>query len=139
MSTRRRLLSALGVLCLSFAGMAGAQPLKAGPQLGQNLAGEPCRASGDLTQARPVDIFCGDDRQSAGSLRFTTLVASLPAEPAARRAAVLASAKTVASALSIEEQLSCDPGQFLGESASSPVLVLCTAQSNSWPRILVVS
>jgi CHAT domain-containing protein len=136
----QRLSSFIGLATWMLCGIAGAaQPNTSGPQLGQNLGGEVCHADGVLTQARQVDIFCGANTQSVGSLQVSTLGAPLPAEEGARRATILARAKTIAGALSVSEQLSCDAGQFLSEAASSDVLFLCTMQSNSWPRIVIVA
>jgi len=118
---------------------AAQQPNTSGPQLGQSLGGEACHADRVLTDARPVDIFCGNNVESVGSLQFSTLSAPLPADGAARRAAMLARAKTIVGALSVSEQLSCDAGQSLSDAGASDVLFLCTMQSNSWPRIVIVA
>ena len=135
-----RHLSIIALATLMLAGIAdAAQPSTSGPQLGQSLGGESCHADGALTEARPVNIFCGSNAQSVGSLQVYSLGAGLPADVAARRAAVLARAKTIAGALSVSEQLSCDAGQFLSDSGDGAVLFLCTMQSNSWPKIVMVS
>ena len=139
--SRQRVLCVIGFLTLALGGIAGAaQPGASGPQLGQNLGGEVCRADGNLTDARPIAIFCGDDPQSAGQMQSSSLGVSLPAETMAHRAAILARAKAIAAGLSLSEQLSCDGGQFLSDAGGSDtVLFLCTMQSNSWPRILMIS
>jgi CHAT domain-containing protein len=115
-----------------------AQPELAGPPLGQNLGGEMCRASSDVTDARPADIFCGDSPQSVGKLQAFTLGTGLPSDPMARRGVIFARAKAIGEGLAVSEQLSCGAGQFLGETGDK-VLFLCAIQSNSWPRIVLVS
>ncbi len=110
----------------------------AGPPLGDNLAGEACHADSGLTEARPVEIFCGGNAQSLGRMQVTALDAPLSGDLAARRASLLPRAKAIAVALLASEQLSCDGGQFLGESSDDLVFV-CTFQSDSWPRLLLIS
>jgi CHAT domain-containing protein len=129
----------IGVLMVTLWGVAGAaQPGPSGRQLGQNMGGEFCRADGDLTEAKPVDIFCADTTQSVGRLQVTALGTSLPADPVARRAAIFARAKNIASGFLVSEQISCDSGQLLNGAGGS-VLFLCTMQSSSWPRIVMFS
>jgi len=87
----------------------------------------------------PSIFSAAANTQSVGSLQVSTLGAPLPAEAGARRATILARAKTIAGALSASEQLSCDAGQFLSDAGNNDVLFLCTMQSNSWPRIVIVA
>ena len=137
----RQLLSVIGLTTLTLGGFAGAaQTGASGPQLGQNLGGEICRADGSLTEARPVEIYCGDNAQSVGNLQVTALGVSLPADATARRSVILARGKAIAGALAVSEQVSCDAGQLLGDAdGGANVLFLCTLQSTSWPRVLMVS
>ena len=119
----QRHLSFIGLATLMLCGIAdAAQPNASGPQLGQSLGGEACHADGVLTEARPVDIFCGVNTQSVGSLQVSTLGAPLPADATARRAAILARARSIAGTLSVSQQLSCAAGQFLSDASSSDVL-----------------
>ncbi len=135
-----RLFSFFGLAALVLCGIANAaQPNLSGPQLGQSLGGEACHADGVLSAGRSVEIFCGGNALSVGNLQVFTLNAALPADAVARRAAILARAKTIAGALSIGEQLSCDAGQFLSDAGGSDVLFLCAMQINSWPRIVIVA
>lgn len=119
-------------------GARAAQPELSGPPLGQNLGGEMCRASNAVTDARSADIFCGDSQQSVGKLQAFTLGVNLPSDLAARRNIIFARAKAIGEGLAVSEQLSCAAGQFLSETGEK-VLFLCTMQSNSWPRIMLVS
>src|SRR3954468_20158340 len=135
----RQLLSIAGVVALMLGpNVRAAQSEPAGPLLGQNLSGETCRASSDVTDARPADIFCGDSPQSVGKLQALTLAANLPSERMARRTAIFARARAIGEGLAVSEQLTCGTGQFLGD-AGDKVLFLCAMQSNSWPRIVLVS
>jgi CHAT domain-containing protein len=138
---RRHMISVMGIAALLASGSAlGATASAPGLPLGQNLAGEACRTDGAPSAAQAVDILCGTGMARAGKLQIAGLGQALPAEAGARRDAVLARAKTVAGGIAIGEQLICDGGQFLGDAGGSDsVLFLCTIQSNSWPRILVVS
>ena len=135
------LLSNLALCALLLTGAAkAAAPAASGLQLGQSLGGEACRVDEIVSGARPVDIFCGDNSLGVGKVQVFSLGASLPSEAQARRQALLARATTIADALSISEQLTCDPGQFLGGAAASEnVLFVCAIDSNSWPRIVLVS
>jgi CHAT domain-containing protein len=135
----RQLLSIAAVLAITLTANArAAQPEPAGPALGQNLGGEMCRASSDVTDARPADIFCGDGAQSVGRLQAFTLGANLPSALAARRDVISMRAKAIGEGLAVSEQLTCGAGQFLTDTGDK-VLFLCTMQSNSWPRIVLVS
>ncbi len=120
--------------------MAAQAPQPQGLQLPQNLAGEACRGNGAPSPTRPLDIVCGTSTAAAGRLQITTLGANLPADAAARRAAILARARAIVGGLSVSEQMSCDGGQFLADAGGSDsMLFICTMQANSWPRIVIVS
>jgi CHAT domain-containing protein len=110
---------------LLLPGLAAAQA--PGPQLGQTLAGEACRAGGSLSDARPVEIFCGDSAESVGRLEVRA--------DGSVDAALAVRAQAAAAARAADAQMSCGEGQAIGAS----VLFLCTQQSNSWPRILLVT
>ena len=135
----RQLLSIVALAALILGANArAAQPESAGPPLGQNLGGEMCRAGSAVTDARSADIFCGDNTQSVGKLQAFTLGANLPSDRMAERSAIFARAKAIGQGLAVSEQLTCGAGQFLSDT-SDKVLFLCTMQSNSWPRIILVS
>lgn len=128
-----RLILALAAAGSLWSAAADAQPLS----LGKNLGGEICRAGSGADIAQPVDIFCGDSLQSAGRLEITALAADLPADKPARREALLERSKALVASFSAEEQLSCDTGQFLGD--SDILLHLCAMRSTSWPQLLLIS
>ena len=134
--TLRTLLVAGFLTSLSVTAAFG-QTDPSGPQLGKDTGGSTCRAGGDLTQARPVEIFCGENTQSVGLLQANTLDVDLPADATALRAAILVRGKTIANYLLTSEQLSCDEGRFLG--SDDTLLFLCTLQSDRWPHILLIS
>src|SRR5579871_2574442 len=135
----RQLLSIAALAAMMLAANArAAEPEPVGPPLGQNLGGEMCHAGSDIADARPADIFCGDGAQSVGRLQGFSLGTNLPADRIALRDAIQARAKAIGEGLSVSEQLTCGAGQFLNET-SDKVLFLCTMQSNSWPRIVLVS
>jgi len=107
------------------------------PDLGKSLGNETCHADSDPAQARPSDIFCGDNPKSVGRLQTLTLERSLPTELAKRREEIEARAKLLMEGLAVSEQLSCEAGQFLGQ--GDVLLYLCTMQSTSWPRIVLMA
>jgi CHAT domain-containing protein len=108
-----------------------------GPDLGKSLGNEACRADSDPSAARPTDIFCGDNPKSVGRLATLTVERALPEDLAKRREEIEARAKLMVEGLAVSEQLSCEAGQFLGQ--GDVLLFLCTMQSTSWPRVLLVS
>jgi CHAT domain-containing protein len=101
-----------------------------GAPLGQTRAGEACTLDGGK-------IVCGGDA-SAGTLRVSTLPAALPADTAARRAAILAGVKALPEGLATARDVTCDSGQWLGNGATT-VLFLCTLRASNWPRVILVS
>jgi len=136
--TIARLFAIAGLLALTLGGGARAQTGPAGPALGQNLGGEMCRAGTAITDARPADIFCGPGQQSVGMIQAFALGANFPSDLTARRSIILNRARAIGQSLAVSEQLSCGAGQFL-TGTSDKVLFLCTVQSNSWPRIVLIS
>lgn len=140
---RGSFLAALAGLALGTAGSsapaaesaAGAQ----GAALGKTLAGETCRLNG-VVGVRPVDILCGTSMEPAGSLQASSAAMDFPADSAARRDAILRSVRAMEGGLGIPGQMTCDAGQALGQPADgNALLFLCSLQSNSWPRILLVA
>lgn len=130
--TAKTLTSSLAVA--AFAVIAGAAAYAAGNgvPLGQTLSGESCQLSG------ATDILCGDGNSAAGSLRVTQFGAALPADPAARRDAIVTAAKGLTGGLSSSEDVSCGAGQWLAQGNNS-VLYFCTLRSNDWPRLILSS
>ena len=129
-----RLLLALVVVGAVCAGTADAQT---GPELGKTLGGEACRAGSDPVQGRPVEIFCAGNGQSVGQLQVGMREAPFATDAVARRADILAQGRALMATLTLSEQLSCDAGQFAGD--SDVLLYLCTMHSTSWPRLMLIS
>ncbi len=125
----KRISPLLGAAAILAAG-AAAFAADSGTGLGQSLTGEACRLDGGV-------IVCGTE--NAGSLRVSQLTASLPADPAARRAALVAGARALPEGLATEQDIACDPGQWIGGGGSESVLFLCTLRSSNWPRAILVS
>ncbi len=99
--------------------------------LGQNLAGESCRL------VDGADILCGAAASPAGTLRVSRLDQALPSDPAARRAAILATARALPGGMTTVEDVNCDAGQWLG--GSDHALFLCALRSNGWPHAVLVT
>jgi len=129
----------LVLLLLLLGPLVGADAFaqSAAPDLGKSLGNETCRADNDPAQARPSDIFCGDNPKSVGRVQTLTLERTLPDALAQRREEIEARAKLLMEGLAVSEQLSCEAGQFLGQ--GDVLLYLCTMQSTSWPRIVLMS
>ncbi len=100
-----------------------------GSSLGQSLSGEACSLDG-------ASIVCAGE--TAGTLRVSQLPSTLPADPAARRAAILAGTNALPGGLSTAQDVSCDPAQWIGAGSNEAALFLCTLRSNNWPRVVLV-
>lgn len=111
----------------SLAAVARADVPAAATPLGQNLAGESCQAAAAPNVA--MNITCGNAADSAGELHVIPLVAALPQDPAARRAAIAARIAPHDGAMA------CGDAQPLASPDS--VLVVCNLSSNGWPRIVL--
>jgi CHAT domain-containing protein len=111
------LLAALALL--AFAARADeAGPLLA---LGQDLAGESCHAGALAAPGVTASITCGAAADSVGELRVVPLAQT-------DRATIAALAAPH------DAGLSCGDPQWL---SGDHVLLICTLQSNGWPRIIV--
>jgi CHAT domain-containing protein/tetratricopeptide (TPR) repeat protein len=130
----------LASLAMVMAGTA-LHAAESGPPalLGQNLAGESCRATGRPTSSQPLAIMCGTTIAPAATLQLATLAATLPQDIAAGHDAILHVVQSIAGGTGGAGRMTCDGGQWLGEGANNTVLVLCTLNSNSWPQIIVAS
>ncbi|MBL6938463.1 MAG: CHAT domain-containing protein [Alphaproteobacteria bacterium] len=126
----KRISSLLAAVALCAAGASAFAADPGGASLGQTLTGETCTLGGGK-------IACGAD-PAAGTLRVSTLSAVLPADATARRAAILAAAKALPEGLATARDVSCDPGQWVGNSANK-ILFLCTLRASNWPRVILVS
>ena len=99
--------------------------------LGNTLGGEACHANAVALQSKAQDIFCGSGSEASGQLSLAGLPQALPADAAARRNAIRVAAK----GLIDPAALRCDEPAWLDDSSA---LYLCSVQSNSWPRIVLV-
>jgi CHAT domain-containing protein len=117
----------LGAAVLAVAG-ATALAASNGP-LGQSLTGESCRLDGSM-------IVCGSE--PAGSLRVAQLGAAVPADLAARHAAIDAAVRGLPDGLATEQDIACDSGQWIGAPGSDITLHICSLRSSSWPRVILV-
>jgi CHAT domain-containing protein len=130
MSARRLLLLVAAAAVVAVAGSAGADT--SAIPLGNSLGGEACHANEQALQSRAQDIFCGNGSEASGQLSLAQLPQPLPADAAARRTALAAASK----GLIDPAQLRCDEPQWLDDQTA---LYLCSVQSNSWPRIVLIS
>jgi CHAT domain-containing protein len=116
---KRLLLAAAFGLAISSAAYAA--------DLGKNLAGETCTASGVLSSGEPEAISCGGASEVAGEISAIPLGQSAPANPAQRR-------DFLAALLSLPiANAKCAEAQWFGNMA----LRICKLKSNGWPRVLV--
>ncbi len=100
--------------------------------LGNSLGGEACHANAPALQSKAQDIICGNGSDATGQLSLAALPQALPADAAARRSAMAGAAK----GLIDPAALHCGDPQWLDDSNA---LFLCSVESNSWPRIVLVS
>jgi CHAT domain-containing protein len=120
-----RTLPALAILAAALAASTGAHA--DAMVLGRNLAGETCQAAETPSATKSVTIVCG--AAASGTLRMDVLSAALPADNAARLAAIVQDAMMLRGG-----QMSCDGGAWLGTGA---VLIVCTRVADGWPQIAV--
>lgn len=124
-----------GVLSLALLVLAGilgsGSAVAAGTPLGQSLSGESCQLSGVR------EIVCG--AVASGILRRTQLPQALPAEPDARRAAILGAARSQPGGLTTSEEIACDSGHWLAAQGGNSVLFFCTERGSGWPRLVLAS
>jgi CHAT domain-containing protein/tetratricopeptide (TPR) repeat protein len=122
---------------------APAQAATPGGPLGTTAAGDECR-----WQTRPgfppvqgmpapVDVFCGAGKAAIGSVWIDGLDAGVPAEGAARKAALEATAKRTVEGSSIARRMSCDAGQAMGGDPSVQ-LYSCTLKEGGWPQVVLM-
>jgi CHAT domain-containing protein len=132
----------LGAALLAL-GAGVARAADSGP-LGQDLAGEACKwggpssGGGATTGVRALPIQCGERNDVAGTLWAVPFGAKLPDEPAARRAAIIRTAKAAPGGLGAAEALRCDAGQKLAPDSDN-LIFACTLQSNGWPRLVLLA
>jgi CHAT domain-containing protein/tetratricopeptide (TPR) repeat protein len=138
MSTRLFASIGLAAAVCGALGLSARGADNGGVALGQSLAGETCRTSAAITLTRSTDIVCGPNAAVSGTVRAVTLGAALSADLSNRRAAIVRNA--LAARSSEAGQVTCDAGQWLDPSnPASAGLLICTQQSNGWPRIIVAA
>jgi CHAT domain-containing protein len=93
--------------------------------LGQNLAGESCHANAMAAPGVTVSILCGSATDSVGELRVVPLAQGLAQNDRAAIAALAAPH---------DGEMTCGDPQWL---SGDTVLLVCTLQSNGWPRIIL--
>jgi CHAT domain-containing protein len=126
-------------------GMASISPAAGGGALGQNLAGEPCRAV-PRTRAvappgerAPLDIVCGAGPEPVGALWIAPLPAgSASADLVERHASIVRAATGTASGRRIAERMSCDGGEWAGGNIDLR-LSTCTLRGQGWPQIVLLA
>ncbi|HUK61042.1 MAG TPA: CHAT domain-containing tetratricopeptide repeat protein [Stellaceae bacterium] len=134
--TRSALILAAAALAL-LPGAARAADKGAG--LGTDLAGEACAfgsPAGAAGDASGVAIACGN-AASAGALYVLPHLPRLPDAAAARRAAIVAAAKTMPGGLGRGDDIACDGGSPLTQ-GSAWLFFACTERSGAWPRVVLV-
>ncbi|MGQ0741552.1 MAG: CHAT domain-containing protein [Alphaproteobacteria bacterium] len=124
-----------GIAVIASVGGAFAAPAPVQKAAGENLAREACHATGPAVPGTPQDIKCGKSDEIVGRLRVATLGQPLPADATARREAIIRNVKAMPGGLTANEQVTCDPAQWVGDTA----FLICTLNANSWPRIVVTA
>ena len=110
-----------------FAFAARADESKPLVPLGQNLAGESCHADAVAALGATANIMCGDAPDSVGELRVVPLAQGLAQGGHATIAALAAPHG---------EEMTCGDPQW---TSADSALMVCTLQSNGWPRIVVAA
>ncbi len=95
MKASRTFLMALTAAFFALAAIAARATDTSAPPLGQNLAGENCRADGAASSSKTQTIYCGSATDIAGQLTLAPAPHVLPQGATARQAAILAAAKTL--------------------------------------------
>lgn len=111
--------------------------------LGQNLAGEICRATprADLPKAArpPLELSCGTDSRRAGGITAEPAIAGMPASGEARRQAAERIARASGWAADLADRATCKPGTWIATAGAGEALVAaCTLKAGGWPYLSVV-
>ena len=110
-----------------------------GAALGNDLAGEACRFAAPVEHAGSADaILCGSKNDAAGTLWSAPAASALPEDTDARRAAIVAAARSVAAPLAEHATMRCDDGDRL-TSTGDALLFACVEETTGWPRIVLVN
>jgi CHAT domain-containing protein len=122
---------------------ASAEAAAPGGPLGATAAGEECHAAPRPGMAPvpgmpvPLDVFCGAGKDPIGAVWSDGLPAGTPAEGAARKAALEATAKRTIEGSSIARRMNCDAGQAEGNDQSVQ-LYACTLKDGGWPQAVLM-
>ena len=128
-------------------GIAGISPAAGGGDgaLGQNLAGEPCRASSRTGAAAlpgepaPLDILCGTAKEPVGSLWTSAVPPSAQAgNPEQRHASMARAASETPGGRRVAERMTCDAGEWTGGSTDLRVSS-CTLKAQGWPQVVLLA
>ncbi len=108
--------------------------------LGKNLAGESCGLGAPPAAAggaRTLPIACANDER-AGAVYVVPLAAKPADDPAARRTALIATARAMPGGLGRGAELRCDAGTPVAPDSDS-LLFACALASNGFPRIVLLA
>lgn len=139
------LLTGTAAGCSGTAGTAGAFSENGVGALGQNLAGETCRAAPRAGpslvpgMAPPLDISCGDSKEAVGTVWTAAIpAAAVSVDDLGRLAAIERASKESVGGQRIAERMSCDTGTWVG-SGPDVLVYACTLKNAGWPQIVLVT
>ncbi len=139
------LLTGAAAGCTGTSATTGAFPATGDGALGQNLAGETCRAAPrpgpSLVpgMAPPLDISCGDSKEAVGTVWTSAIpAAALGSDDLGRLAAIERASKESLAGQRIAERMSCDTGTWVG-SGPDVLVYACTLKNAGWPQIVLVT
>ena len=122
------------------AAVAAATPVVPGTPLAASLIGESCdaRPRPDLkpVPGLPADIIINCADKPAGTIRFTTLSAQIPAGESGKFALTTAfnNSRTWTDA---KQKLTCDPQTWLMEGTTLILIMPCRARVGGWPTLVM--
>ena len=134
---RWRLIACVAVAAWAAGGAAASA--EEGATLGKDLAGESCNFTGPAAAAeiRTLPIAC-NGQEGAGAVYVAPFAARAGDAPAARRAALVAAAKSMPGGLGRGAQIRCDDGTPVAPDSDS-LLFACTLASNGFPRVVLLA
>jgi CHAT domain-containing protein len=136
-----------GALALLIALITGAAAAERSAAVGmQDLNGEACAVTPrtdiapDPDAAAPVYISCGSVSRPNGSVSAIIMPLSLPADPAARRAAIEKTAAGAPAGRDAAARLVCRPGPWTKTADGVDLLVRsCATVDGDWPQVHVIA
>ena len=123
------------VAALALAGASAGFAADSGAPIGKDLAGESCSLGAASGAAMP--ILC-DGREGAGALYSAPAPARPADDPAARRGAMIAAAKSMPGGLGRGAELRCDEGAPVAADSDS-LLFACALAGSGWPQIVLLA